>query len=177
MKQSGSPAAVNTVVGALRASEGNDREAIVAWEAAVKAGADTALVSPLIVDALLRLGDAERAADLATRTLAAWPESPRAKRQLAAVHIATSRYADAVQLLDAHLRQDTSDVEAQWVALHALFAGFVAGSAPGATDTGRARIAELAAAYIAANGPHAALARDWAQAVASAASTRPPAPR
>ena len=57
------------------------------------------------------------------------------------------------------------DSEAMWLALHALFASYVAGSGPGADAAGHARIAALATRYGAAGGANAALAREWAAAV------------
>jgi hypothetical protein len=156
--------AVPVIRGGVHASDGNDREAIVAWEAAIKSGADAAVVRPLIIDAWLRLGDVARAAELAQQGLSASPDQPRLTRQLAAAHLRAGRADDALTLLDARLQRDAGDLDAQWLTLHALFDGFVNGKGPGATPAGRTRIAEVAARYAAANGPHAALALDWAAA-------------
>jgi predicted Zn-dependent protease len=156
---------VGVMLGAIRASEGNDRDAIVAWDNSIANGADTAVIWPLMIDAWLRQGDTARAIELARRGLAATPEHPRFTRQLATAYLSSKQPDAALQLLDAHLTRHPGDVDAQWLVLHALFAGYVEGTGPGATESGRARIGELAARYAAANGPHATLARDWAAAV------------
>ena len=156
--------AVAVIRGGVHASDGNDREAIAAWEAAISGGTDAAVVRPLIIDAWLRLGDAARAADLARQGLNTSPDHPRLTRQLAAAHLRAGRSEDALAVLDARLQREPSDLGAQWLALHALFEGFVSGKGPGATPEGRARIVSLASQYAAGSGPHAALARDWATA-------------
>jgi hypothetical protein len=79
--------------------------------------------------------------------------------------LVAGQYADAFEVLEPVLAQYPGDLDAQWLALQALFSGFVSGKAPGAAVAGRTRFAALAEAYIAANGRHAALARDWARAV------------
>jgi hypothetical protein len=111
------------------------------------------------------LKDTARAEELARRALVSLPNHPRISRQLAVAHMLAGRYDAALELLDRRLTADATDVESQWLALHALFATFVAGSGPGATTEGRARLGDLASQYVAANAPHAALARDWAAAV------------
>jgi hypothetical protein len=159
------PPTVGIMLGAIRASEGNDRDAIVQWDTAVANGADSAIVWPLIIDAHLRQGDTTRAIELARRGLEAAPGHARFTRQLATAYLMNKQSEQAWHWLDAHLSRHSDDVEAQWLALHTLFAEFVEGTGRGATDRGRAQIGELAARYAAANGTHATLARDWAAAV------------
>jgi hypothetical protein len=159
------PTTPQVLLGALRASEGNDREAVAVWEAAVASGADASALRPLILDALLRQGQAERVIALSREALERSPDDRRLSRQQAAACIAANRHADALRVLDGLLKSDPEDVQAQWLAMHALFAGFVGASGPGADAAGRTRLAELAERYIAAKGPHASLAREWANAV------------
>ena len=163
-KESISPT-VGAMLGAIRATEGNDRDAIVAWETAIANGTEPTAIWPLMIDAWLRQGDTARAIELARRGLAAAPDHPRFTRQLATAYLSSKQPETALQVLDAHLARHPDDVEAQWLVLHALFAGYVEGTGPGASESGRARIGELAARYAAANGSHATLARDWAAAV------------
>jgi hypothetical protein len=163
LQQSAAPAALQIMLGAIRALEANDREAVVAWEAAIAAGAESRIVAPLLIDALLRQGDATRAAALAERD--ANTASPHVTRRLAAAQIALGRHADALRTLEPLVTRAVIDTDAQWLALHTLFAGFVAGIGPGADAAGRARIAELADRYVAAKGRHASLAQEWAAAV------------
>ena len=159
------PAAVPIVLGSIRASEGNDGDAINAWQTAIEGGANALALWPVMIDAALRLGDTARAMDLATRALESSPGHARVTRQLARAHMMASRPDAALQVLEAHLGRAADDLEAQWLVLHTLYASYVAGSGSGATPQGRSRLLELAERYAAANGPHAALARDWALAV------------
>jgi hypothetical protein len=163
LAQAVAPAAVHLMLGAVRVLEGNDRDAIAAWEAAVEAGTDAQVVAPLVADALLRQGDAARAVAVAERSVDA--DHPDIVRRLAAGQIALGRHADAIRVLEAALARDPTDTEAQWLVLRALFAGFVAGTGPGADSAGRARLVALADQYVAAKGRHEALAREWADAV------------
>jgi hypothetical protein len=173
-QQQAAPAAgTEIIVGALRALEGNDREALVAWTAAQAAGASASIVAPLMMNAWLRLGEPERAVTLGRASVTAGTHDAVVARRLAAALITTNRPGEAVEIFDQHLRQNPADLEAQWLALHALFRGFVTGTNPGTDAAGRARIVELASAYAAANGQHALLAREWAQAVAGAPASAP----
>jgi hypothetical protein len=161
----GVAAAVPVMLGAIRASEGQDREAIAAWQTALDNGADRLVVWPLMIDASLRLSDTSRAIALATQALEAAPEHPRFSRQLARAMVMAGRADEALRVLDTHLQRAPDDVEAQWIALHALYAGFVSGSGAGASTQGRSRLVALAERYVAAGGPYAALAADWAASV------------
>jgi hypothetical protein len=156
--------AVAVIRGGVHASDGNDREALAAWQAAVESGADPSSVWPLMIEAWLRLGDSVRARELARRMLATSPDHPRATRQLAAAHLLAGAHDEALVVLDARLQRDAGDADAEWLRLHALFAGFVNGTGVGATPEGRQRLRELATRYAAAQGRHAALALDWAAA-------------
>jgi hypothetical protein len=56
------------------------------------------------------------------------------------------------------------DADALWLAIHASFAGFVAGSA-GADAAARTRLSTLIIQYVAVQGRHASLAQEWAAVV------------
>jgi len=162
--QQGAPAAaVQMLTGAVRASEGNDLDAIAAWTSAMAGGVDAAALSPLIIDAALRQNDWTRAADLAQKI--STPGDGRSVRQLAAARIGAGREADAVPLLEQRLAQQGDDLDAQWLLLHALFSGFVKGAGPGAEPSSRARFGEVFSQYEAAGGGNAALAREWREAI------------
>jgi hypothetical protein len=154
MDQLSSPGPAHLLIGASRAIEGNDREAAAAWRTAATTGLDERFLASLLVDAYLRAGDTAAAAMLADR----FREStePSLTRRVAAAYIAAGREPDALAVLDAHLARATSDDQAQWLRLRALFSGIVQRRI---ADT--ARFLELAAAYVGANGRHAALAKDW----------------
>ena len=163
LKAPGSPVAAQILMGGVRALDGNDREAIAAWDAAIGAGADPGAIAPLLVDALLRQGNAARAAEITQRDVAS--ADGGLVRRFAAAQLAAGRHGDALRTLEARLAQQPDDADAQWLALHVLFSSFVAGTGPGSDAAGRARIAELAARYIAADGRHGALAKEWATVV------------
>lgn len=164
-KREALPATVSVMFGAIRASEGNDREALAAWQAAIDGGADAIAVWPAMIDAALRLRDTTQASDLARNALSTVPGHARVTRQLASALLMAERHDEALRTLEPYLQSSPDDLEAQWLAIHALFASLVSGTGPGATPAGRARLIDLATHYANANGPHATLARDWANAV------------
>lgn len=170
-QQSASAAAVQIVVGALRALEGNHREAATAWQNAVAAGAERGVILPLLIDALVRQGDA-RGALAAAGNVADLQTDPSLTRRVATAHIAAGEQTEALRLLERRL-QDSSDRDAMWLAVNALFRGFVGGTGPGAEADGRARLIALAHEYAASGGLHAAVAREWADVVAHAPPRAP----
>lgn len=160
--EAGTPvAAIQTLTGGLRAIEGNDREALAAWQRAVDGGLPRATLGPLMVDAYLRQGDSTRAGELAQTTLATRPGDPEMMRRLASAHIVAGQMTLAIPLLDQRLQQQPDDLDAQWLLLHALFSGYVKGDGNANETAGRARFKEVAARYIAANGRNAGLATEW----------------
>jgi hypothetical protein len=159
------PAAVHVLHGATRALEANDRDAMTAWDAAIKAGFAREPLAPLLIDGYLRLGDSSRATEIATTALQSRSTDAVLTRRLAAAHLAAGREAEALGLLERRLTEQADDLDAQWLMLHALFSGFVKGQSPGADAAGHTRIKELAKRYIDTGGKHAALATEWVAAV------------
>jgi predicted Zn-dependent protease len=159
------PAALWVVIGATRALEGNDRDAIAAWQSAISTGLDAAIVSRLLIDAYLRLGDSAHAIEVASSGVERQPGDAILVRRLAAGHIAANHLEDAVRLLDGHLRTVPDDVEAQWLLLHALYTGAARAQGPGADQAGRDRIKDVATRYTQAGGKNASLAAEWAASV------------
>jgi hypothetical protein len=159
------PAAVHFVDGAVRAIEGRERDALTAWTAAMNAGFDAAALTPLLVDSHLRLGEAPSALELATRAVAAQPGNSVLRRGLAAAQMASKQEADAIAGLEALVTEQPEDQDARWLLLHALFAGHVSGQGASTTPQGKQRLRDLAQAYIAGKGRHAALATEWAEAI------------
>ena len=154
-----SAAAVQIMLGAIQALEGRNADAISDWEAAVTAGASARVLAPLVADALLRQGDAAGAGEIAER--AAEPTDVHLLRRMAAARIAQGRPADALRLLNPILVRRPDDADALWLAIHATFAGFVAGG-PGADAAARTRMSTLVIQYVAVQGRHATLAQEWA---------------
>jgi hypothetical protein len=148
-------------MGACLAIERKDKDAVAAWQAALDGGWPSALVHPPMTEALVRLGRIEEAGRLAKQALEAGTTEPALVRLASAADIAAGRLAPAVTTLDAHLVRSPDDVDAQWLMLHALFAGVVTGAEPGSTPDGRARFVELARRYIEGGGRQRALAAEW----------------
>ncbi len=157
--------AINVLLGASRALEANDRDAVASWQSAIEAGVDERALRPLLLDAYLRQGDGRRATDLGAAALAASPADATLIGRVAAAHLAAGQAPAALALLDPRLQEHPEDSEALWLALHALFTGFVKGDGPGADPAGRERLKSIARQYVAAKGRHAALAAEWASVV------------
>lgn len=148
-------------LGAARALETNDRDAVAAWQSALDAGMPSAIVTPLLADAYIRLGDIARAFDLARSLVVNGVADASILRPLATIHIAQGRESEAIPLIDRHLAAHPDDVEAQYVLLHALFAGHVNKRGSGATTEGRERFRSVAEKYVAAKGRHAGVVTEW----------------
>lgn len=146
-------------VGACRALEANDREAAAAWQTALDGGLPARLVAPLLLDAHLRLGDLARASEIAKT--ADPGTQPALARGLAALAIESRREAEALPLLERHLAEHSTDLQAQFLWLHAVYASFVNARGPGATTEGKDQFRARAKTYIDAKARHAPLVAEW----------------
>jgi hypothetical protein len=153
--------AAHIYLGASRALEVNDRDAVAAWHAALDAGMPSAIVTPLLVDAYIRIGDIARAFDLTRPLVVNGVPDASILRPLGTIHVAQGREGEAIPLIEQHLAAHADDVEAQYVLLHALFAGHVNKRGIGATPEGRERFRTVAERYVAAKGRHAAIVTEW----------------
>jgi len=155
--------AIQFLLGAARAMQSRDPDAIAAWQAAIDAGAAPPITKQLLIDAYLRRNDLQKATELAASNAApsaAWT------RSAASVHIAAKREADALALLDAHLTAQPDDQEARWLLLHALYSQFVRGGKPLSAAEAE-RFTKHGRAYIDAKGVNAALATEWMKVISS----------
>jgi hypothetical protein len=144
---------VQYLLGAVRAMQHRDPDAITAWESALATGRAPAMTRQLLIEALLRRGEASNAASVMA-DVAPVPSSPSWTRLAAAVHIATGQTADAIALLDTHLGSGAPDPDAEWLRLHALYAEAIKGG-------NRDRFAREARQYIERRGPNAELVTEW----------------
>jgi len=149
---------IQFLIGAVRATQGRDPDAIAAWQSARDEGLNVS--APFLVDAYLRRGDGARAAALVTTELAGRPAEGAWAHALAASHLANGRHQDALAVLEARLAAAPDDLDGRWLQLHALFGRLVR---DGSAD--RERFKDLARTYIAAGGAHASLAAEWVKAV------------
>jgi hypothetical protein len=162
--QTAANAATLLYLGACRALERNDRDAIAAWQEALAADLPEAMVVPLLVGAHLRLGEPARAQELAEPLVSSEGPAEAIVAGLAAAYVAQGREAAAIPLLEAHVAAHADDLDAQYILLRALFAGFVRGQ--GAADApGTERFRALARGYIDAKGPHATVVNEWLELV------------
>ena len=155
---------IQFLIGAVRATQGRDPDAIAAWQAVTDEGLHIA--APFLVDAYLRLGDGARASALVSAELAGRPAQGAWARPLAASHLAAGRDQDALLVIEARLAQSPDDAEARWLQLQALFGRIVRNDKSAAAPE-RERFLTAAPAYIAAGGANAALAAEWLKAVSS----------
>lgn len=151
---------VQLFLGAARAVQGRDVDAIAAWQAAIDAGMPARSIVPFLIDANLRRGDAAKAVALLTTIAAEDPEDRSMTRTRAAVLIAGGRELEAIPLLRTRLASQADDQEAAWMLIHALFATVVRAPA-GTTSPNIEPFTTAARAYLARKGAHAALAADW----------------
>jgi hypothetical protein len=147
------------LLGAARAMQSRDADAIAAWQVAMSTGSAPEVTGQLLLDAYLRRNDLQRATELAA-SAPARIATPR----VAAVYIATRREAEAVAALERHLAEHPDDHDARWLLLHALYSQFVGtGKAPSAADAERFRT--QARTYIDAGGVNSGLAEEWLKAI------------
>ena len=173
LAQGAPPGPVLLILGATYAQGADDKGAVSAWNQARDGSVDDAAVAALMVDAYMRQGDVARATAMARAALDAQPGSANAARGLAAARIAAGQYADALSALDS-LTGSASDPDTDFLVVHALYGGFVGGTPPGATATGRDRLLAVGRRYIDAGGRHAALVGEWLAVVQAQPLPAPP---
>ena len=145
--------AVQFLIGAARALQNRDVEAIAAWQAARGAGFNPPVLDRLVAESYLRQRDYARAAESISRDRTT---DAATARTYAATRIASRQYEEAIAVLDPVLAKAPDDAESHWLLLHALYADFVGGNRSRAE-----RAAAEASRYIAAKGPNTALASEW----------------
>ena len=152
------PAPTQWLIGAARAAQGRDAEAITAWQTALDAGLTRSVVAPLLAEAYLRRGDGVRAEAIVAAGLGEAVDAAARFRAAAAAHIAAGKDLEAITLLTERLAQAPTDADAQWLLLHALYASIVHGS-------GGENVQRFITAARAYQGDHQALVAEWLQAV------------
>ena len=169
--EAGAPAgAAEFWLGACSAIDRRDQDALAAWQAAAKGGWPAALLALPVAEAEVRLGRWEQAGAGARAALAAGVADPELQLIAAAADIASGQLARAIETLTPVLAANPDEGEAQWLMLHALFAGAVKQEGPGATREGRAQLIEMATRYIDGGGRHRALVEEWRAFVTSSSS-------
>jgi tetratricopeptide (TPR) repeat protein len=160
-------------LGACRATEGKDEDALIAWEAARRAGWPEALLALPTAEALVRLMRLDEAGAAARRGLDQGVQELELRHIAAAADITGGRYESAAALLRPALATNPDDSNTPWLMLHALFASAIKGERPGATPEGQAEWRDLAARYVAAGGQHRAVVDEWGAYLISSSAASP----
>ncbi|HUQ87189.1 MAG TPA: hypothetical protein VM096_06490 [Vicinamibacterales bacterium] len=164
LQQNAPAAPTQFLLGAARAMQSRDPDAINAWHAAIATGSAPSPTTPLLIDAYLRRNDVQKAMELAAGST---PVTPAWTRSVSATHIALKREGEAVALLDALLKTHPDDQDARWLLLHALYAQFVHGGTTALPASDVTRFSTHAREYLDAKGTNAALAEEWLKVISS----------
>jgi len=147
------------------AAAGEDQQAAGAWQTALIDGADLPQIYLWLADALIRTRDMVQARSILEEAMAKWPADVRFAKPMALVFATFGLGREAVRTIGRHIESSPDDVDALAIAVEWIYhlrnAG-VAAQSP-AEDLRRAR--EYADAYIRANGPQAALVKEWMSAM------------
>jgi VWFA-related protein len=144
-------------LGAVHAALGRDNDAIGAWQMAT-IGENSDPVYPVLVDALLRIGDAQGALDMIAEVPEAWPSDDERMKRAATAQAMLGQFEAALESLDDLLQRHGSDQDLLFVAIQVLYRqhGVRPLSAPE-----RARFDDYSKRYVANTGPESALVQTW----------------
>jgi VWFA-related protein len=144
-------------LGAVHAASGRDNDAIGAWQMAT-ISADSTGVYPMLVDAMLRIGDAQGALDMIAEAPAAWPSDEARLRRVATGQAMLGQFEPALETLHGLLQRSPNDVDLLFVAIQVMYRQHL--SRPlDATD--KKRFETYSERYTAAQGPEEALVQTW----------------
>lgn len=149
-------------LGACHAASGRDREAIGAWQMALLSE-NPGAVYPLLVDALLRTGDGQQAADVLAEAPTAWADEHERLRREATAAAMLGDFETALPTLHA-LLAETRDPDAALLFL-AIQVLYRVHAETGLDSASRARFAQYVGQYEKRKGPDLALVEAWKRAV------------
>ena len=150
-------------LGACYAAAGRDKEAVSAWERARSAQLQLPGLQLVIADAWLRLGQPADALEPLRLALEREPQDDDIRRNLAIAQSHLGLHEQAYPTIVPFLTRNPKDADALMIALHALYQIHIEGKTIGSAAEDKARAAEYARAYAAANGPQQALVEKWAE--------------
>jgi VWFA-related protein len=149
-------------LGAVHAASGRDTDAVGAWQMSlIGEGGDRAY--PVLVDAQLRLGNAQAALDLIAEAPDVWPTVEARQRRVAIAQAMLGRYQPALETVTALLETQPDDPDLLFVALQVLYRQHTGTPLAGAATK---RFAAYAQRYLDVKGPQAALVASWLRQVA-----------
>jgi thioredoxin-like negative regulator of GroEL len=152
-------------VAATFAASGQDLQASGAWQTALVDGSEIPEIYEWLVGALLRLRDLSQARGMLDEALAKWPGDVRFARPMAIVYAALGQGVEALRMLERHLDANGDDVDALMLAVEWVFQLRQSGASAHAPSEDARLARRYADAYIKAQGPQAALVRQWMQAI------------
>jgi len=150
-------------LGACYASAGRDKEAVSSWERARAAKLDLPVLQLVIADAWLRLGQPADALEPLRLALERQPQDDDIRRNLAIAQSHLGLHEQAYPTIVPYLERNPKDADALMIALHALYQIHIEGKTLGSAAEDKAKAAQYARAYAAANGPQQALVEKWAE--------------
>jgi VWFA-related protein len=144
-------------LGAVHAALGRDVDAVGAWQMSLLGDANTE-VYPHLVDALLRVGDAQGALEMIAEAPDAWPSDEARLRRVVTAQAMLGQFTPALETLPALLQKQPDDVDLLFIAVQVLYKQHGERAlSPGE----RQRFDEYTARYIAAGGAEKALVETW----------------
>src|SRR5690606_15067114 len=144
-------------LGAVHAAAGRDNDAIGAWQMATISDHSDA-VYPMLVDALLRIGDAQGALDMIAEAPEAWLTDDARLRRVVTAQAMLGQFGPALETLNGLLQRSPNDVDLLFVAIQVLYRQHL--SRP-LEPVDRKRFDEYTQRYADAKGPDAALVQTW----------------
>lgn len=148
-------------LGACYAAGGRDSEAVGAWQMALITETGARIVSEVLVDALLRLGEARQAIEILTEARGRWPDDWGFLPRLAAAQAMLDRPAEALATLEAYLQRQPSDGQAAALAIRLIYEAHAAGRVAKSAAADRELAAKYRELYRAAGGANQALVDRW----------------
>jgi tetratricopeptide (TPR) repeat protein len=144
-------------LGAVHAASGRDNDAIGAWNMAT-IGDDSTAVYPMLVDALLRIGDAQGALDMVAEAPDAWPSADDRLRRVATAQAMLGQFEPALEALTGLLQRKPTDPDLLFVAIQVMYRQHLARPLEPAL---KSRFDAYAERYLDVKGPETALVQTW----------------
>jgi VWFA-related protein len=144
-------------LGACHAASGRDREAAGAWQMSLLSEEATAAYQ-MLVDALLRVGEVQRAQQVLQQAPEAWRSASDRQRREAIAAAAAGQYDVASSALEAVLAEQPADIDLLFLGLQVLYRRHLADPL---REDDRARFTEWARSYEKFKGPNHALVAAW----------------
>jgi hypothetical protein len=144
-------------LGAVHAAAGRDNDAIGAWQMSTL-GDSSEAVYPMLVDALLRIGDAQAALEMIAEAPGAWASDDARLRRVATAQAMLGQFGPALDVLNGLLQRRADDVDLLFVAVQVLYRQHLARPLPAEE---RKRFDDYARRYVDAGGAQAPLVTTW----------------